>query len=218
MVLWIVVGFVVVAFAILAFAAKTGSGNGGSVFQSAKRESLITYELRKNVMNNVSASDLSVPQIDEYFADADPEYEMVKHLLHGLISAGYKVGDYIWSAELTHGRGVMLYIYDKNAPRTNRLLESMGTIFMCKSDEDFEVYSMPSAKRNDLAMPGLCIANKSTRVSVHSNDLERMELPEWLSACIDIFVKDKHEFTNPEWAEPPMWKDIVLNEYINERR
>jgi len=189
MILWIIVGFVLVAFVVLGLAARTGSGNGGAVFQAKKRESLITYELGKSIRNNAQASDLSIPQIDEHFADKDPEYEMVKQLLYGLVRAGYKISDYIWSKELAHGRGIMLYVYDKNAQRTNRLLECAGTIFMCKSDDDFEVYSLPSAKRNDAVMPGLCIANKNVRVSVHSNDPSLAEYPEWLSICNDIFAK-----------------------------
>jgi len=188
MVLWIIVGFVIVVFVMLGIAAQTGSGNGGAVFQAKKRESLITYELEKHIRNNVQAKDLSIPQIDEHFADKDPEYVMVKHLLYGLIGAGYKIGDYIWSKELAHGRGIMLYVYDKNAQRTNRLLECAGTIFMCKNDDDFETYSQPSAKRNDAVMPGLCIVNKNARVSVHSNDPNLTEHPEWIAICKDIFT------------------------------
>jgi len=193
MVLWIIAGIILVVFIVLGWVSQAGPGSpgsGGPVFRSKKKESLITYEIRKNVLNKVPARHIPIGAIDEHFDIKSGSTLMLKQLLYDLVEAGYRLGDYNWSADLSEGRCVMFYLYGIDAPRTNREFESIGTVFMCKGDEDFKFYSMPSTKRDERSMPGLCISNKNLRISVHSNIPEGSVLPDWLSLCKNTLMNE----------------------------
>jgi len=165
-----------IGFVVLGYAAQTGFGHSDSRLISKKRESQITYEPRKSIAGRASASDLSVPLIAEHFENSAPQYRQVKQLLHSLVDAGYKIGDYMPSYALSQGQGITLFVYDKAATRTTRPLESLGSIFLCAGDVDFIAYKKKT--------PGLRVSSETTNVAVFA---EKANEPEpWLDLCVAI--------------------------------
>jgi len=216
-ILWVIAAIAVIAFLALGIFSQASAGGKLPIYTtSAKNESRITYEIKKQITNRVPADSVIIEALDGCFNKKDPAYGVLKHLLFALVKDGYKIGDYFWNAALPQGPGFLFYIYGKKAERTSRLLESIGTIFVCAGDEDFELNSTPSAKRNERVTPGLCICNKNMRISAHSGATDKNDIPEWLIICADVFAESKYEFSDPDWAGK--FSDVLLNNDIHIRR
>jgi len=168
MILWIIAGLVMLAFFVLAYAAQTGSGNGGSIISSPRRDSLITNELHKNIRNRAVAADLSVPIIDRHFPDADDGYRVVKKLLHALVGAGYKIGDYMPFVVMPNGPSITLYVYEKGAVRSTRPVECIGFILLCANEVDLAAQFVHGVKLHQRPLPALHVRQDAARVAVFS--------------------------------------------------
>jgi len=181
--LWIIAIIVLVAFIILGAVSMASTSKAGisGRFTSAKKESLVTYEIEKHIRNRGSADGITLPALIGTFADNDAEYTLAKQIAFALVKEGYKIGDMMHVGALAAAPGAVLYVYNQNAERSDRIINAIGCIFLCKDDADFEKYSQPGATRFDRKFNGPMKKSNATRVSLHS--VNKDAPTEWLDIC-----------------------------------
>ncbi|MCL2365146.1 MAG: hypothetical protein FWC71_10840 [Defluviitaleaceae bacterium] len=186
--LWIITGLVLLAFVLLGLFARysTSGAVSGMRAGGAKRESMITYEIKRYIRNRVIAEDIMIPALEEIFTDADAEYMWAKKIAYELVRAGYKIGDFMNVGELDAAPGAVMYVFDKDAARTDRVINSIGCIFLCKDDGDYKKYSRSNAKRFGRVYPGANVISKNTRLSLHS--AQKDTPTDWLDVCKDAGI------------------------------
>jgi len=119
--------------------------------------------------------------LEAIFSGADAEYTQAKKIAYTLVQTGYAIGDFMNVGELDAAAGAVMYIFDKDAERTDRIINSIGCIFLCKDDGDFDKYSRPNAKRFGRVFSGVGKKSDKTRVSLHAANAESPT--DWLDAC-----------------------------------
>ena len=197
---WIVAGAVFFLFCGLGIVAQVySSGQMPGFGHSKKDQAVITNDIKKRIRKNGSASDLSIGSLNKYFDTKHQGYIILKDLFFTLVRQGYKIGDSYWDKPLEHGRGFLFYIYSPESTNISYAAESLGAIFICENEQDFDKFSSPQIKRDEMLMPGLCAVNKALSISAHTSLKNRENIPDWLTICAKALSKTK--ITLPEWAE-----------------
>jgi len=185
--LWIIAIVILAAFILLGLFARysTSGAVSGMRIGGAKRESMITYEIKRHIRNRVDAADMMIPALEETFAKTDAEYTLAKKIVCELVRAGYKIGDFMNVGELDIAPGAVMYVFDKDSTRTDRVINSIGCIFLCKDDGDYQKYNQPNANRFGRVFPGPSIASKNTRLSLHT--AQKNTPADWLEVGRCVF-------------------------------
>ena len=197
---WIIAGIIFFAFCGLGIVSQVySSGKLPGFGHSAKDQAIITNTIKKSIRKNTPSSDISIGNLNEYFDTKHQGYIVLKDIFYTLVKHGYKIGDSYWDKQLEHGRGFLFYIYSPKSENITYAAESIGAIFICENETDFEKFSSPQIKRDELLMPGLCAINKTLCISVHTSLKNRENIPEWLDICNKILSGIKTDL--PNWAE-----------------
>ena len=200
MILWIITGVVFFAFCGLGLISQIYSSSKLPGFgHSAKDQAIITNAIKKSIRKNTPPSDLEIGSLNNYFESKHQGYIILKDMFYTLVNHGYKIGDSYWDKQLEYGRGFLFYIYSPESENITYASQSIGSIFICENDIDFEKFSSPQIKRDELIMSGLCIVNKTLCISAHTSLKNKENIPDWLNICNKILSEIKTDL--PSWAE-----------------
>ena len=200
MVIWIVAGAIFFLFCGLGIVTQIySSGQMPGFGHSKKDQAIITNDIKKSIRKGGSARDLAIGSLNEHFDSKHQGYIVLKDIFFALVKQGYKIGDSYWDKQLEHGRGFLFYIYSPQSENITYAAESLGAVFICVNGEDFEKFSSPQIKRDEMLMPGLCCVNKELCLSAHTSLKNRENVPDWLKICNNFLSETKTEL--PAWAE-----------------